>query len=142
MTGHLGRDTTLEMVQRHYWWPRLCHFVYEYVAGCTTCQQNKINMHPTQLPTQPIKSMVTKPFQMITQDFISGLPKTKKGHDHIMVMVDHGLMKGVIFIPCSKELTALEAAELHSIIRSNDLEYQRSSYLTETLFSSQKPIED
>jgi len=50
---------------------------------------------------------------MITQDFISGLPKTKKGHDRIMVVVDHGLMKGVIFIPCSKELTALEAAELH-----------------------------
>ena len=30
-----------------------------------------------------------------------------------MVVVDHGLTKGVIFIPCSKELTALEAAELH-----------------------------
>jgi len=113
MTGHPGRDTTLEMVQRYYWWPRLCHFVYEYVAGCTTCQQNKINTHPTQPPTQPIKSTAMKPFQMITQDFISGLPKTKKGHDRIMVMVDHGLTKGVIFIPCSKELTALEAAELH-----------------------------
>jgi len=113
MTGHPGRDTTLEMVQRHYWWPRLCHFVYEYVAGCTTCQQNKINTHPTQPPTQPIKSTATKPFQMITQDFISGLPKTKKGHDCIMVVVDHGLTKGVIFIPCSKELTALEAAKLH-----------------------------
>jgi len=50
---------------------------------------------------------------MITQDFISGLAKTKKGHDCIMVMVDHGLMKGVISIPCSKELTALEAAKLH-----------------------------
>ena len=50
---------------------------------------------------------------MITQDFISGLPKTKKGHDCIMVVVDHGLMKGLIFIPCSKELTALEATELH-----------------------------
>jgi len=74
---------------------------------------NKINTHPTQPPTQLIKSMATKPFQMITQDFISGLPKTKKGHDCIMVMVDHGLMKGVNFIPCSKELTALEAAELH-----------------------------
>ena len=44
---------------------------------------------------------------------MSGLPKTKKGHDHIMVVVDHGLMKGVIFIPCSKELTALKAAKLH-----------------------------
>ena len=50
---------------------------------------------------------------MISQDFISGLPKTKKGHDHIMVMVDHGLTKGVIFIPTNKELTTLEAAELH-----------------------------
>jgi len=113
MTGHLGRDTTLEMVQRHYWWPRLHHFIYEYVAGCATCQQNKINTHPTKLLTQPIKSTAMKPFQMITQDFISGLPKTKKDHDHIMVVVGHGLMKGVIFIPCSKELTALKAAELH-----------------------------
>ena len=113
MTGHPGRDTTLEMVQRHYWWPRLCHFVYEYIAGCTTCQQNKVNTHPTQLPTQLIKSTATKPFQMITQDFISGLHKMKKDHDHIMVMVDHGLTKGVIFIPCSKELTALEATKLH-----------------------------
>jgi len=50
---------------------------------------------------------------MITQDFISGLPKTKKGHDRIMVVVDHGLTKGVIFIPCSKELTALKATKLH-----------------------------
>jgi len=76
MTGHPGRDSTLEMVQRHYWWPRLRHFVYEYVAGCATCQQNKVNTHPTQPPVQPIKSTATKPFQMITQDFISGLPKT------------------------------------------------------------------
>jgi len=68
MTGHPGWDSTLEMVQRHYWWPWLCHFVYEYVAGCATCQQNKVNTHPTQPPVQPIKSMAMKPFQMITQD--------------------------------------------------------------------------
>jgi hypothetical protein len=48
MTGHPGRDSTLEMVQRHYWWPRLHHFVNEYVAGCATCQQNKVNTHLTQ----------------------------------------------------------------------------------------------
>ena len=113
MTGHPGRDTTLEMVQQHDWWPRLCHFIYEYVAGCAICQHNKVNTHPIQPPTQPIKSTATKPFQMISQDFISGLPKTKKEHDCIMVVVDHGLMKAVIFIPTNKELTTLEAAELH-----------------------------
>ena len=53
-TGHPGRDTTLELVQRHYWWPRLRHFIYEYVAGCATCQQNKVNTHLTQPPVQPI----------------------------------------------------------------------------------------
>jgi hypothetical protein len=113
MTRHPGRDSTLEMVQRHYWWPRLRRFVNEYVAGCATCQQNKVNTHPTQPPIQLIKSMAKESFKLISQDFISGLPKTDRGHDHIMVMVDHGLMKGVIFIPTNKELTALEAAELH-----------------------------
>jgi hypothetical protein len=113
MTGHPGRDSTLEMVQRHYWWPRMHHFVNEYVTGCATCQQNKVNTHPTQPPTQPIKSTMKEPFKLISQDFISGLPKTKRGFDRIMVVVDHGLTKGVIFIPTNKELTALEAAELH-----------------------------
>jgi hypothetical protein len=64
MTGHPGRDSTLEMVQRHYWWPRMRHFVNEYVAGCTTCQQNKVNTHPTQPPTQPIKSTAREPFKI------------------------------------------------------------------------------
>jgi hypothetical protein len=113
MTGHPGRDSTLEMIQRHYWWPRMRHFVNEYVTGCATCQQNKVNTHPTQPPTQPIKSTTKEPFKLISQDFISGLPKTKRGFDCIMVVVDHGLTKGVIFIPTNKELTALEAAELH-----------------------------
>jgi len=113
MTGHPGRGTTLEMVQRHNWWPRLCHFIYEYIAGCATCQWNKVNTHPTQLPTQPIKSKAMKPFQIITQNFISGLPEMEKGCGCIIFMVDHGLLEGVVFIPCSKGLTALEAAELH-----------------------------
>ncbi|EDR02926.1 uncharacterized protein LACBIDRAFT_307808 [Laccaria bicolor S238N-H82] len=50
----------------------------------------------------------------ITRFYISGLPKTKRGYDCIMVVVDHGLTKGVIFIPTNKELTALEAAELQT----------------------------
>ena len=63
MTGHPERDSTLEMVQQYYWWPQLHHFVYEYVAGCATCQQNKVNTHLTKPPTQPIKSTATQPFQ-------------------------------------------------------------------------------
>ena len=78
MTGHPGRDTTLEMVQHHYWWPRLHHFVYKYVAGCATCQQNKVNTHATQLPTQPIKSTAMKPFQWYLKISSQGYLKQRK----------------------------------------------------------------
>jgi len=42
MTGHPGRDSTLEMVQRHYWWPRLRHFVYEYVQVAPPANRIKL----------------------------------------------------------------------------------------------------
>ena len=34
------------------------------------------------------------------------------GYDSILAMVDHGLMKGVILIPCNKSLTADQCAKL------------------------------
>ena len=49
---------------------------------------------------------------MITQDFISGLPRMKWGYDRIMVVVDHGLSKGVKFIPTNKDITELQMAQL------------------------------
>jgi hypothetical protein len=35
--GHPGQSQTLELVSRHYWWPRMRSFVTEYVSGCDTC---------------------------------------------------------------------------------------------------------
>ncbi len=35
--GHLGRQKTLELVKRDYWWPGMYTFVNNYVKGCTTC---------------------------------------------------------------------------------------------------------
>ena len=41
------------------------------------------------------------------------------GHDSLMVVVDHGLMKGVILIPCSKTIDAAEVAKffLHHVFK-------------------------
>jgi hypothetical protein len=43
--GHPGQSRTLELVSRHYWWPRVRNFVTEYVSGCDTCQRNKAGVH-------------------------------------------------------------------------------------------------
>ncbi|OJT03227.1 Transposon Tf2-12 polyprotein [Trametes pubescens] len=110
--GHPGKFKTLELLQRTYWWPGMHTMVSRFVEGCAECQQNKINTHPTVPPLQPIPATdITRPFQQITIDYITDLPESK-GHDSIMVVVDHGLSKGAIFIPCNKTIDAIGTAEL------------------------------
>ena len=41
--GHLGELETYNSIRQHYWWPGLRTFVKNYVQGCGTCQQFKIN---------------------------------------------------------------------------------------------------
>jgi hypothetical protein len=41
VAGHPGRDRTLELVLRHFWWPTVREDVIEYVDGCEYCQTNK-----------------------------------------------------------------------------------------------------
>ena len=60
----------------------------------------------------PIESAkTTRPFANCLMDLITDLPPVE-GFDSILVMVDQGLSKGVILIPCMKTLTAEGAAQL------------------------------
>ena len=89
-------------------------FVKNYVKGCAICQKNKINTHPTTPPLTPIKG-TNRLFAQITADFITALPPVRKGEktlEGVLVVVDQGLMKGVIFIPISKKINAKETAKL------------------------------
>ena len=77
----------------------------KYVEGCSTCQQNKTNTHPTVPPLNPIPSEQTLPFKQISCNLITGLPLSS-GLDALLVVVDHGLSKGVIICPTKKTVTA------------------------------------
>ena len=54
------------------------------------------------MPTEGPKSL--RPFAYCSMDLITDLPPTD-GYDSILVMVDQGLSKGVILLPCNKTLT-------------------------------------
>ena len=110
--GHLGEIGTYNAVQQHYWWPGLRTFVKNYISGCGTCQQFKISRSPakpTYIPTEGAKS--TRSFANCSMDQITDLPPVD-GHESILVMVEQGLLKGVILIPCNKTLTSEETAWL------------------------------
>ena len=115
--GHPAFLKTRQLVAAEFWWPGLASFVCQYVKGCAKCQQNKANTHPTVPPLSPIKSLASCPFQQISCDLITDLP-VSSGFDSLLVVVDHGLTKGVILCPTKKSITAEGIASLffHKVI--------------------------
>src|ERR1700759_2310956 len=109
--GHLGCFKTIKLRKQDYWWPGMNQTVTNWIKGCATCQQMKVNTHPTKPGLKPIKSDATRPFQQVTVDFITALPPSD-GYDSIMVVVAHGLTKGVIYTPCNKTIDALSTAQM------------------------------
>src|SRR6266550_2751797 len=83
--------------------------VKQFIDGCTACQQMKVNTHPTAAPLMPIKSNAKRNFSQVTMDFITDLPLSD-GFDSIFIVVDQGLTKGVILMPCNKTITAEQTA--------------------------------
>jgi hypothetical protein len=85
--GHCGRDRMLAEMQKRFAWRGMASDVEQYVATCGPCQLNKHSkqlkpglMMPLPLPEEPCMHWTT--------DAVSGLPKSKRGHDAIQVFVD------------------------------------------------------
>src|SRR5713226_7379913 len=69
----------------------------EYISRCMKCQHVKVeHQHPAGL-LQPLPILEWK-WEVISTDFITGLPMTWRQHDSIMVVVDK-LTKAAHFIP-------------------------------------------
>ena len=86
-------------------------FIKKYVDGCAPCQQNKTNTHPTIPPLNPIISRKTLSFKQISYDLITD-PPVSNGFNSLLVVVDHGLSKGVILCPTKKIITAKRVATI------------------------------
>ena len=86
-------------------------FLRKFIAGCANCQAAKVNTHPTTPGLSPLAVKHPLPFASISVDLITGLPDSH-GYDSVMVVVDHGLTKGVIYCPCTKNIDSKGVAQL------------------------------
>ena len=94
---HPGSTKMYRDLQENYWWNGMKRDIAEFVAKCLVCQQVKIeHQRPTGL-LQPLPIPEWK-WEHITMDFVTGLPRTPKGHDAIWVIVDR-LTKSAHFLP-------------------------------------------
>ncbi|QRW18559.1 Retrotransposable element Tf2 protein [Rhizoctonia solani] len=108
LARHPGRQRTLELVSRNYYWPGIRADTYWHVDSCETCQRIRKPKYAS-IPLQPLE-LPSRPWQHISYDMIVDLPKDG-AYDSILVIVD-SFTKYVILVECSKKLKAPKLADL------------------------------
>jgi hypothetical protein len=94
--GHPGYQKTIAAVKSQYYWPGMKKEVSDFISRCLECQKVKAeHRHPVGL-LQPLSIPEWK-WEVVTMDSITKLPRMKKQHDYIMVVVDK-LTKATHFI--------------------------------------------
>jgi hypothetical protein len=110
MAGHPGITRTLEKITRTFWWPAVARDVEEYVRSCASCQRNKARAGATPGLLQPLP-IPDKPWDSVSLDLITGLPRTPRGFDAAVVFVDR-LTKMTRFAPTRTTVTAEDLATI------------------------------
>jgi hypothetical protein len=109
-TGHPGYQKMITTTKKLFYWSRMKKDIDDYLAKCLECQQVKVeHRHPTGL-LQPLPIPEWK-WETISMDFITGLPKSTKQNDTIMVVVDK-LSKVAHFIPVKSTCKAIDIANI------------------------------
>ncbi|KAJ9545105.1 hypothetical protein OSB04_024812 [Centaurea solstitialis] len=108
---HPGSDKMYKGLKEHYWWPGMKKDIATYVSKCLTCARVKAeHQKPSGLLQQP--EIPEWKWERISMDFVTKLPKTKKGHDSIWVIVDR-LTKSAHFLPIRESFSIDRLAQLY-----------------------------
>ncbi|WVZ76987.1 hypothetical protein U9M48_024892 [Paspalum notatum var. saurae] len=108
---HPGSTKMYHDLKERFWWYGMKRAVAEYVAVCDTCQRVKAEHQRPAGLLQPLKIPEWK-WEEISMDFIVGLPRTQKGYNSILVVVDR-LTKVAHFIPVNTTYSGARLAELY-----------------------------
>jgi len=76
VAGHFGRDKTLDLMKRNYYWHNMEEWVRNYVRTCDACQRNKTARHKKYGKQVPLE-IPSRPGEQISKDFITDLPNVK-----------------------------------------------------------------
>lgn len=108
-SGHMGVAKTLARVYEVFYWPGLSRDVASYVSECIACQRHK---HSNQLPAGLLKPLpIVGKGEMLTMDFVGELPRSKRGMNAILVVVDK-MTKRAYYEACRTSTTAKQAADI------------------------------
>jgi len=115
--AHPGVQKMYAHLKQLFFWTGMKKDITMFVARCLECQQVKAEHHHPAGLLQPHDIPETK-WEVVSMDFVGGLPMTSQRHDCIMVVVDK-LTKSAHFIPVKTtfEASAIAQIFLKEIIR-------------------------
>jgi hypothetical protein len=97
------------MLADHFYWPKMRRDVDRFVRRCITYHRSKSKLKPHGLYT-PLPAPITL-WEDISIDFMLVLPRIKRGHDSVFVVVNQ-FSKMAHFIVYHKSNDALHIANL------------------------------
>jgi len=85
--AHLGIEKTKERVLQRFFWPGVHQEVEFYCHSCPDCQITA----PKPAYRNPLISLpiIGTPFERVGMDIVGPLPKSARGHQYILVIVDY-----------------------------------------------------
>jgi hypothetical protein len=108
---HPSYQKRIVAVRCQFFWQGMEKDVVDYISRCMECQGVKAeHMHLATL-LQPL-AIPEKKWEVVTIDFITKLPRTRRQHDSIMVVVDK-LTKAAHFVPVKKTHTTTNIGEIY-----------------------------
>ena len=85
--AHLGVEKTLDRIKARFHWPGVKRAVEDYCRSCPECQQVAPKPH-FRGPLIPLP-IISVPFSKIAMDLVGPLPKSSRGHQYILVILDY-----------------------------------------------------
>ena len=96
--GHKGVAKTVDLIKRYYYWPGMRESIKQYIRNCYECHRAKAPTDRKNGLLQPLP-IPEQRWLDISLDFITGLPKTTKGNNAILNIIDR-LSKERHYIAC------------------------------------------
>ncbi|KAJ8909328.1 hypothetical protein NQ315_003464 [Exocentrus adspersus] len=112
-SGHVGVHKVYWKLHTHYYWPKMRADISRYVKLCRICAEQKPELKaPAGLMGS--RPTISRPWQMISLDFIGPLPRSSHGHTQALVISDY-FTKYVLIYP----VRSATAKALTKIVEEN-----------------------
>lgn len=85
--AHLGMEKTKERILQRFFWPGIHKDIENYCRSCPECQR-VAPKPPYRNPVIPLPVIET-PFERIGLDIMGPLPRSSRGHQYILVILDY-----------------------------------------------------